>query len=38
MTGMHDLGLFVLAGLLLNVAPGPDMAYIAARLATLERS
>ena len=31
MTGIHDLGLFVLAGLLLNVTPGPDMAYIAAR-------
>ena len=30
MTGIHDLGLFVL-GLLLNVTPGPDMAYIAAR-------
>jgi threonine/homoserine/homoserine lactone efflux protein len=31
MTGIHDLGLFVVAGLLLNVTPGPDMAYIAAR-------
>ena len=31
MSGIHDLGLFVLAGLLLNVTPGPDMAYIAAR-------
>ena len=31
MTGVHDLGLFVVAGLLLNVTPGPDMAYIAAR-------
>jgi len=29
--GIHDLGLFVAAGLLLNVTPGPDMAYIAAR-------
>jgi threonine/homoserine/homoserine lactone efflux protein len=29
--GVHDLPLFVLAGLLLNVTPGPDMAYIAAR-------
>jgi threonine/homoserine/homoserine lactone efflux protein len=29
--GIHDLPLFVLAGLLLNVTPGPDMAYIAAR-------
>ena len=33
MTGVHDIGLFVLAGLLLNVTPGPDMAYIAARSA-----
>jgi threonine/homoserine/homoserine lactone efflux protein len=31
--GIHDLGLFVAAGLLLNVTPGPDMAYIAARAA-----
>ena len=31
MTGIHDLGLFIAAGLLLNVTPGPDMAYIAAR-------
>jgi threonine/homoserine/homoserine lactone efflux protein len=31
MIGVHDLPLFVLAGLLLNVTPGPDMAYIAAR-------
>jgi threonine/homoserine/homoserine lactone efflux protein len=30
-TGIHDLGLFVAAGLLLNVTPGPDMAYMAAR-------
>ncbi|HVF65010.1 MAG TPA: LysE family translocator [Casimicrobiaceae bacterium] len=34
MIGIHDLPLFVLAGLLLNVTPGPDMAYIAARGAT----
>jgi threonine/homoserine/homoserine lactone efflux protein len=33
MTGIHDLGWFVLAGLLLNLTPGPDMAYIAARSA-----
>jgi threonine/homoserine/homoserine lactone efflux protein len=33
MTGVHDLALFVAAGLLLNVTPGPDMAYIAARSA-----
>jgi threonine/homoserine/homoserine lactone efflux protein len=31
--GIHDLGLFVMAGLLLNVTPGPDLAYIAARAA-----
>ncbi len=31
MMGIHDLGLFIAAGLLLNVTPGPDMAYIAAR-------
>ena len=33
MMGAHDLGLFIAAGLLLNVTPGPDMAYIAARSA-----
>ena len=33
MTGIHDLALFVLAGLLLNLTPGPDMAYIAGRSA-----
>ena len=33
MTGVHDLALFVIAGLLLNLTPGPDMAYIAARSA-----
>jgi threonine/homoserine/homoserine lactone efflux protein len=32
-TGVHDLGLFVAAGLLLNLTPGPDMAYIVARSA-----
>lgn len=31
MLGVHDLGLFVVAGLLLNLTPGPDMAYIAGR-------
>jgi threonine/homoserine/homoserine lactone efflux protein len=30
-TGIHDLALFVLAGLLLNVTPGPDMLYIIGR-------
>lgn len=33
MGAIHDLGLFVVAGLLLNLTPGPDMAYIAARSA-----
>ncbi|HKU85109.1 MAG TPA: LysE family translocator [Casimicrobiaceae bacterium] len=33
MIGVHDLPLFVAAGLLLNLTPGPDMAYIAARSA-----
>ena len=33
MTGIHDVALFVAAGLMLNVTPGPDMAYIAARSA-----
>ena len=35
MLGIHDFGLFVVAGLLLNVTPGPDMAYIVARSAAL---
>ena len=34
MIGVHDLALFVAAGLLLNLTPGPDMAYIAARSAS----
>jgi len=34
MTGIHDLPLFVAAGLILNITPGPDMAYIAARSAS----
>ena len=34
MLGVHDLWLFIAAGLLLNVTPGPDMAYIAARAGT----
>jgi len=29
--GVHDLCLFVLSGLLLNISPGPDIAYIAGR-------
>jgi threonine/homoserine/homoserine lactone efflux protein len=31
MLGIHDLWLFVLSGILLNVAPGPDTAYIVGR-------
>jgi threonine/homoserine/homoserine lactone efflux protein len=31
MSGIHDLPLFIVAGLLLNLTPGPDLAYIAAR-------
>ena len=29
--GVHDFALFVVAGFALNLTPGPDMAYIAAR-------
>jgi len=32
--GVHDFGLFVVAGLLLNVTPGPDTLYIVGRSAT----
>jgi threonine/homoserine/homoserine lactone efflux protein len=31
MFGIHDFWLFVVSALLLNVAPGPDTAYVAAR-------
>jgi threonine/homoserine/homoserine lactone efflux protein len=31
MLGIHDLWLFITAGLLLNVTPGPDTAYIVGR-------
>jgi threonine/homoserine/homoserine lactone efflux protein len=31
MTGTHDLWLFVLSGLLLNITPGPDTLYIVGR-------
>lgn len=33
MTGVHDLALFILAGLLLNITPGPDTLYIVGRSA-----
>jgi len=35
MLGIHDLWLFVLSGLVLNVTPGPDTAYIVGRSAQL---
>jgi threonine/homoserine/homoserine lactone efflux protein len=31
MFGIHDLWLFIISGLLLNIAPGPDIAYIVGR-------
>ncbi len=31
MFGVHDLALFVLSGLLLNISPGPDTFYIVGR-------
>jgi len=34
MFGIHDLPLFIVAGLLLNITPGPDMLYIAGRTAS----
>jgi len=37
MLGIHDFWLFVAAGLLLNITPGPDIAYIVARSAALGR-
>jgi threonine/homoserine/homoserine lactone efflux protein len=33
--GTHDLWLFVLSGLLLNITPGPDTLYIVGRSSTL---
>ena len=35
MLGIHDLWLFVLSGLVLNITPGPDTAYIVGRSAQL---
>ncbi len=35
MLGIHDLPLFIFYGLLLNITPGQDFAYIASRGATL---
>jgi threonine/homoserine/homoserine lactone efflux protein len=34
MFGTHDLLLFIVAGLLLNITPGPDMLYVMGRSAT----
>ena len=34
MIGIHDLWLFVLSGLLLNITPGPDTLYIVGRSST----
>ena len=34
MFGTHDIGLFVLSGLLLNITPGPDTLYIVGRSST----
>jgi threonine/homoserine/homoserine lactone efflux protein len=31
MLGIHELSLFVISGLMLNIAPGPDTAYIVGR-------
>src|SRR3981081_4090171 len=31
MLGIHELWLFIISGLLLNVTPGPDTAYIVGR-------
>src|SRR5215510_2919514 len=35
MPGVHDLPLFIVAGLLLNITPGADLALIGARSAAL---
>ena len=34
MLGTHDLALFIISGLLLNITPGPDSLYIASRAAS----
>ena len=34
MLGIHDLWLFVISGLLLNITPGPDVLYIVGRSST----
>src|ERR1700758_3692947 len=35
MLGIHDLPLFIASGLVLNITPGPDTAYIVGRSAQL---
>jgi threonine/homoserine/homoserine lactone efflux protein len=35
MLGIHDLWLFIVSGLVLNITPGPDTAYIVGRSAQL---
>lgn len=35
MPGIHDLALFILSGLILNLTPGADVAYIVSRSASL---
>jgi threonine/homoserine/homoserine lactone efflux protein len=37
MFGIHDLSLFILAGFLLNITPGPDMLYVIGRSASQGR-
>lgn len=37
MLGIHEFWLFIVSGLLLNVTPGPDMAYIVGRSVQLGR-
>jgi threonine/homoserine/homoserine lactone efflux protein len=34
MLGIHDFTLFVVAGLLLNITPGPDLLYVVGRSTT----
>ena len=35
MLGIHEFWLFIVSGLLLNITPGPDTAYIIGRSAQL---
>ena len=38
MFGIHDLALFIISGLLLNITPGQDVAFIVSRSAALGRN